>query len=180
MLQIVEKQLQKLRQENPVLLAETTNLSDYAIMELLKFVLGDCYFVWSKRLYRQWSGLPMGGRLSPVLAGIFMEEIEERALAACPVKPRLYKRYVDDVVVVWDSETGTYHMLLDLLNAQHSDITLTIEEEVAGSLPFLDLLITRPTFSETLRCAYSLAIYCKPMHGNRYIHFESLHPFTLK
>ncbi|MCP4604571.1 MAG: hypothetical protein GY847_29295 [Proteobacteria bacterium] len=83
----MERRLEDLHRTDPDLLAATTNLSIRAIMQLLRFVLGDCVFVWSGKLYRQKSGLPMGSRLSPVLAGIYMEEIEERALAICPVLP---------------------------------------------------------------------------------------------
>ncbi len=120
----------------------------------------------------------MGSRLSPVLAGIFMEEVEEKALAQYPVPPLLYKRFVDDILVIWDIQNGPYSILLDLLNSQHQDINLTAEEEINGKLPFLDLLITRPDMSQ--KRPYSLEVYRKPTHGNRYIHFKSDHPFNMK
>ncbi len=183
---IVRERLLKLQKENPEVLKSVTSFSIDAIMTLLNFLLSDCYFIWADKLYRQRNGLPMGGHLSPVLAGIFMEELECKALDACPVKPRLYKRFVDDIFVVWDLRNGSYNILLDLLNAQHPSITLTVEEEIRGRLPFLDLQISRPIWTDQvggnsiLSRPFSLEVYRKPTHGNRYVNFHSAHPFSLK
>ncbi len=150
-------------------------------MDLLRFLLADCYFLWSDRSYRQCAGLPMGGRLSPVLAGIFMENLEEKALLTCPIRPRLYKRFIDDIFLIWNSQEGPYDVLLDIMNDQHPDIHLTVEEEENGSIPFLDLRIQCPvTVDDVVKHPFSLSIYRKPTHGNRYINFKSAHPFALK
>ncbi len=122
----------------------------------------------------------MGGRLSPVLAGIFMENLEQKALSACPVKPCLFKRYVDDILLIWNIALGHYNILLDLLNQQHPDIHQTTEEEDRGSLPFLDLLISHPLSTDLVTRPFSLAVYRKPMHGNRYIHYMLAQPLSLK
>ncbi len=98
--EIVEEHLNLLYINNKELLEQTTTLTIPGIMKLLRFLLEDCYFVWSGHLYRQTEGLPMGSRLSPILAGIYMESLEETALSLSPVAPLLYKRFVDDVFVV--------------------------------------------------------------------------------
>ncbi|MCP3686495.1 MAG: hypothetical protein GY861_27980, partial [bacterium] len=177
-MKIVEKRLNLLHENNPELLKATTTLSISGIMQLLSFLLHDCYFVWSKRLYRQTKGLPMGGCLSPVLAGIFMEELEERSLRLCPVVHILYKRYVDDIILSWDLNRGAYMILLDIMNDQNQNIRLTVEEENNGVLPFLDLNIMRPDTSKGR--SYSLGIYCKDTHSDSYIHYRSSHPYSLK
>ncbi len=107
-MEIVEERLICLKRDNNELLEQTTTLSISGIMKLLTFLVNDCYFVWSGRLYLQREGLPMGGRLSPVLAGIYMENLEETALSLSPIAPLLYKRFVDDVFVVWDNQKGPY------------------------------------------------------------------------
>ncbi len=86
----------------------------------------------------------MGGRLSPVLARIFMEHLEETSLNLCPVAPLLYKHYVDDIILIWDLAKGAYMVLLEIMNAQNPNINLMVEEENHGVLPFLDLNITCP------------------------------------
>ncbi len=177
-LKIVEKRLLRLKEQQPELLAQTTSLTVSGIMRLLTFLLEDCYFVWAKHLYRQINGLPMGGRLSPVLAGIFMEELEEEALNFYPVAPLLYKRYVDDIIVIWDLVHGSYTGFLEILNSRHPNIRLTVEEERQGVLPFLDLLITRP--NTTVGRKFSLQVYRKSTHSDSYVHYRSSHPFSAK
>ncbi len=122
----------------------------------------------------------MGGRLSPVLACIFMEDLEERAIQMCLVAPRLYKCYVNDIVVIWDLLKGPYSLLLDILNEQNLSIHLTAEDEQNGSLPFLDLLITRPGYTGSTKRPYSLAVFQKPTHSDQYVHYKSAHPPTMK
>ncbi len=43
----------------------------------------------------------MGGRLSPILANIYMENLEYAVLCTSSVLPKLYFRYVDDVFILW-------------------------------------------------------------------------------
>ncbi len=87
-LSIVEQRLKDLRElpENPI--GEITSLSNYAIMKLLGHVLNQCYFTWDSSLYKQTSGLPMGGRLSPILANLYMEQLTTRCYAQLPLSPK--------------------------------------------------------------------------------------------
>lgn len=44
----------------------------------------------------------MGAPLSPVVANFYMETLKKRAIEqAPPLKPSLYRRYVDDTLLVW-------------------------------------------------------------------------------
>ncbi len=67
--------------------------------------------------------------LSPVLANIFMEDFETRALETSPCKPKMWRRYVDDVLVVWhngDQRLDEFHLHL---NGQNPSIQFTLEKE---------------------------------------------------
>ncbi len=165
---------------------DVTSMTNSAIMQLLEFALKDCYFLWADGLYRQVSGLPMGGRLSPIIANIFMEQLEYRALLSGITIPRLYLRYVDDIFIIWDSDRGNYLDFLEFLNNLHPDIRFMLEEEKEGSLAFLDVRVTRPGFSNEnskhLKNTdkVQIAVYRKETHVDRYLNYRSAHPLSTK
>ena len=49
-------------------------------MALLKVVLNNCVFSFQGKFYKQLHGAAMGSPFSPVVANIYMEYIEKRAL----------------------------------------------------------------------------------------------------
>ena len=65
-------------------LAERTNMSISNIMRLLEFVLNHNYFKQDSIHYKQIFGCAMGSLISPVIAHLVMEEIEETAIATAP------------------------------------------------------------------------------------------------
>uniref|UniRef100_A0A5S6Q3I9 Reverse transcriptase domain-containing protein n=1 Tax=Trichuris muris TaxID=70415 RepID=A0A5S6Q3I9_TRIMR len=85
--------------------------------------------------HRRWDqeadcGAPMGSPLSPVMAEIFMEHLEDIAFkdgfTAFGVK--MFKRYVDDIFVI--IETGKEIALLDHLNGLFTGQISVIEAKV--------------------------------------------------
>ena len=68
---------QRLQQDQD--LAERTNMSISNIMRLLEFVLNHNYFKHDNTHYKQIFGCAMGSPISPVIADLVMEEIEETA-----------------------------------------------------------------------------------------------------
>ncbi len=65
------------------------------------------YFTFDNKFYRQTSGLPMGSPLSPLLADIFMDSLEQTIFLSNHSLFRnitYWHRYVDDILVLW---TGT-------------------------------------------------------------------------
>ncbi len=77
---IVEKRLTELRSLPDDPISEITTLMNKGLMKLLHHVLQQCFFSWQGTLYRQVTGLPMGGWLSPVLANLYMENLEYKVL----------------------------------------------------------------------------------------------------
>ncbi|XP_063529636.1 uncharacterized protein LOC134740911 [Cydia strobilella] len=142
------------------------SLAEY--MRLIEFCLTSGYFVWRGEHYLQIEGVAMGSPIAPVVANIFMEDFEQRALESCPHRPRLWLRYVDDVFAVVPHKD--LDPLLEHLNARHAKIKFTIERECNGALPFLDVLVQR---DEHGRLTHK--VYRKPTHTERYLQADSHH-----
>ena len=82
-LSITKERLQ--RDQN---LTERTNLSVYNILRLSDFVLNHNYFKYDGDHYKQIFGCAMGSPISPVLAALVTEEIEETAISTFPYLPK--------------------------------------------------------------------------------------------
>ena len=67
------------------------------IMELLEFILTTTYFCFNGQIYRQKFGTAMCSPVSPLVADMFMEHLEQKLLNTAPedLKPKLWKRYVE-------------------------------------------------------------------------------------
>ena len=54
------------------------------IIMLLEFCLKNTHFVFQGRLYEQTEGAAMGSPLSPIIANLYMEAFEEKAINTSP------------------------------------------------------------------------------------------------
>ena len=86
----------------------------------------------------------MGSPLGPHLANIFMSHMEKKWLQNCPIdfKPVLYRRYVDDTFLLFNSRDHV-QLFLTYLNSQHPNINFTFDNEQDGILPFLDVKVKK-------------------------------------
>ena len=107
--------------------------------------------------------------MSPVIANLFMEWLEQQAIATAPVtcQPRLWKRYVDEVMEI--VKKGCEQQLTAQLNTIDTtgNIKFMYEEEREGSLPFLDTLLVRKE-DGTIK----LLVYRKKTHTDQYLNFS--------
>ena len=68
---------------------------------LLKHILKKNYFEFNNEYYLQISGTAMGTRCAPNYAIIFMAELEEQFLTTVILKTRIWKRFIDDIFIIW-------------------------------------------------------------------------------
>ncbi|XP_072048748.1 uncharacterized protein [Amphiura filiformis] len=175
----IEQSLQviKSRLENDTTLKERTLLSVDEVLELLQFVLTTTYFLFRGTIYKQRFGAAMGSPVSPVVANLYMEFLEQKAIASAPLtcKPRLWKRYVDDILEIVQKDQ--VDNLTDHLNQIDSteNIKFTYEKEHEGTIPFLDTLIVRKPDGSV-----KLLVYRKVTHTDQYLNFNSHHPIHQK
>ena len=144
------------------------------ILELLAFCLNNTYFVFQDTFYEQTKGAAMGSPISPIIANIFMEAFEQRALATALHPPRVWKRYVDDTLVV--QQQKYQQEFLQHINTVDPSIQFTVEEaKEDGSIPFLDTII-RPEEDGK----FTIGVYRKPTHTDLYLPWDSNHNIDAK
>ena len=79
---------------------ERTVLAVSDIILLLEFCLKNTYFSVQGKFYEQVEGAAMGSPVSPIVANLYMEYLEQKALKHCSTPPRFWCRYVDDTFVI--------------------------------------------------------------------------------
>ena len=106
-------------------LQQQTNLTIDDIIKPLHFTLSNSYFNYNKQTYKQIHGCAMGSPVSPIVANLCLEVIEELALAQATTPPKKWFRYVDDVFsIIKKYALDSFH---NLLNSIDPDINFTIE-----------------------------------------------------
>lgn len=122
-------------------LSNRTDLDVSDIVILLEYVLSNDYFIYKDYIYKQIHGCAMGSPVSPVVANLCMEAIEDKAIADTTVPPRLWRRYVDDSFVIIKTDAiSSFH---ENLNKVDPKISFTLENENNGEIAFLVTLVTR-------------------------------------
>ena len=129
----------KLEQDDT--LTSRTNLTIDDIISLLQFTLSNNYFIYNDVTYKQIHGCAMGSPVSPVVANICMEVIENTAFETTPTKPKTWKRFIDDSFSI--IKKTAINSFLSLVNDIDPNISFTIELERDNKISFLDTLITR-------------------------------------
>ena len=138
----INKSLEVIRSrlENNTTLKDRTLLSVDDILDLLRYVLTTSYFLFCGKIYKQRFVAAMGSPVSPVIAILYMEFLEQQAITTAPIscRPRLRKRYVDDILEI--IQAVQVKNLTDHLNKSDptGNIKFTYEQEKYGTIPFLD------------------------------------------
>ena len=72
---------------------------------LLWLATQESHFIFNDVLYKQKDGVAMGSPLGPTMANVFLSFYEIKWLEQCPkeFKPVFYRRYVDDIFVLFES-----------------------------------------------------------------------------
>ena len=149
-------------------------MSTQHIVTLLEFCLKNTYFLFQGKFYEQVQSTAMGSPISPLIAHLFMEEFEVKALSSCPHPPTLCLRFVDETFIIIKAEHS--QQLLQHINSQDHQIQLTVEEPSRqGTLPFLDTLVNIEPNN-----TFSTSVYRKCTHTDQYLHWDSNHFITAK
>jgi len=110
------------------------------ILELLRLSLENNDFIFNSKWYLQTFGVAMGKKFAPAYANIFMARWEAGALAKCPLQPLVYKRFLDDIFIVWTHGHAEFETFFQILQNHHESINLKYEIN-QDSVNFLDTTV---------------------------------------
>ena len=114
------------------------------------------------QFYLQKDGIAIGSPLGPVIAGIFMVELERSLLPMLSSYMTSWKNYMDDTIAY--VKTDDIDHVLSILNLFHGNISLTYDQEINGKMSFLDIFILRNGNS------FETTVHHKSTHNDIYLH----------
>ena len=116
----------------------------------------------------------MGSPISSIVASLFMEEFEIKAINSTPHPPRLWLRYVDDTFFIQRVENSNQFM--KQINSIDPHIQFTMETAVPqGSIPFQDTLVSTGPDTTLLTTGFR-----KPTHTDQYVYWDNHHNLSAK
>jgi hypothetical protein len=107
-----------------------------------------------------------------ILAEVYVQFLEYTEIANILVKHQIadYHWYVDDILIIYNTQRMNIHDTLNEFNAFNHKLKFTIEKQTDYTIKFLDLTITN--HNGTLECS----IFHKPTVIDTVIHNTSCHP----
>lgn len=154
-------------------LSEIVKMKKDLFIRLMNSCFDLGYFSFEEKFYVQLDGTTMGGPASPTIANFVMQYILEKVSTLLPFEVKYMRLYVDDMFMAVPN--GEVDNILNYFNGIDDKIQFTIEKEMNGCLPFLDVMVIRET-DGTLKTNW----YTKPTSSGRLLNFLSNHPMSQK
>ena len=151
----------------------TTKLSRDNFKQLLELCTKEMHFSFNGDIYKQKDGVAMGNPLGPVLANIFMVELENKLVPTLSGKMSLWYRYVDDTFTFIKKDE--LENVKSVLNDFHEDIKFTHEIEHNNIISFLDVSVIKK-----VNGSFSTEVFRKKTDTNVYINWKAFAPRSWK
>ena len=146
------------------LLDKDNTLKERTVMEvgdiilLLEFCLKNTYFSFQGQFYEQVEGAAMGSPVSPIVANLYMEYLEQKALSTVP-HPQVSGADMW-MTPLLSTRKPINKVSCNTLTSVDPAIRFTVEDNKEdGSIPFLDTIV-KPGVDGSL----SITVYRKPTH----------------
>ena len=157
-------------------------LSIETLTRLVEVVLNNSFCTFQGVKYQLNYGVAMGGPLSVTISSIYVHLYERALVDNAPQRPLLYKRYVDDCILAFDtreegSEFANY-LNRELAETHQTRLRFTVEHEENQTINFLDIKIGRRRDPVSGSLHWCTSVYRKPTNVNRYLHPLSYIPKT--
>ena len=140
---------------------------------LFHFVLEHNYFLFNDKLYKQLQGTAMGTKVAPCFADLFLGKFEEDFILTPEItnKIKLYKRFLDDIFILWTGNLKELNTFIEYINNIHPTIKFT-HKYSTKQIDFLDSTIYIDPETKTFKSK----LYKKPTDTNSILHYSSYHP----
>ena len=109
--------------------------------KLLTLCTKNVHFTLNNEIYIQNDGVAMESPLGPILANVFIMELENTLVPRLHEHVKKWKHFVDDTFAYVRNESIDY--VLTTLNSFNPDLNVTYEKENNSQLLFLDVLFIR-------------------------------------
>ena len=144
-----------------------------SIITLLDMVLKKNNFNFNKEHFLQVGGTAMGTRLAPSYANIFMDFFERTYVYTYETQPLLWKRYIDDIFVLWTYGAQSLQNFVDYLDTCLPSIKF--EANISDStINFLDV---KASINDNI---IKTSLYTKETDTLSYLDYSSCHPKSCK
>ncbi|XP_067119305.1 uncharacterized protein [Centruroides vittatus] len=143
------------------------------VLELAHLVCYNSLFGFDNATYLQKRGVPMGSPISGDLCELILRQLERDVIPRFTHDIILYRRYVDDVMIIWKNGPNV-HDFLRSVNDNPYGLTLKLDQISSTDVHFLDVTIQlRGNNIET-------RVYYKPDYIPMYIPAGSEDPYPYK
>ena len=150
-----------------------TPIPTNSLRGLLRLILQENSFQFNGRNYLQTHGTAMGTKVAVAFANIFMSAVETEIINKSKIKPLEWKRYIDDVFSLWDTNREEIDQFILEANRHHPTVKFTAEisEEKTN---FLDTTIFKGErfYKDSI---FDIRTHFKPTETFQYTHFSSCH-----
>ena len=130
----------------------------------------------NENIILQEDGLAMGAPSSSIIFELFLQYLEQTKLPHIAQKLKLvnYFRYVDDILIIFDSQHTDINTIANEFNTLHPKIQFTEETEKLNKINYLDITIHRK------HTRVNISIFRKPTYTDTLIPYTSNHPVQNK
>lgn len=145
---------------------------------LARKVLYNNYFTFENEAFHQKQGTAMGTPMAPCYANLFMGYLEYKVrIKARNLNipwPIMYKRYIDDIFLIWTYDDASLQRLLELFNKEYPTIKITWNIN-AQRAEFLDTVVHK---GHKFNSSHILDINVHQKATNKYLYIpkSSFHP----
>ena len=140
------------------------------LVELTDIVLINNYFQFLVEALKQKRGTAIRSKFTSSYSILFMTDLEKRLLSDIDLKPYIWRRYIDDIFLIW--EHGGESLKL-FLNSIHPTMKFTADWSYS-SVNFLDVKVIMKDGK------IITDLYVKPTHSHQYLDSSLCHPYHCK